>query len=126
MSKLSNIAPSNVVFLLINQVFRFINVFFTFYMILRTINIKASILVFYTNIYVNNLQKDNKIFTIVYVYYLLTRGPPDPVLLTCCSFMQFMFNQVEIFIVVTWRPSSVNFSHFKLLLRNHLADWNRT
>ena len=22
--------------------------------------------------------------------------------------------------------SSVNFSHFKLLLRNHLADWNRT
>ena len=24
------------------------------------------------------------------------------------------------------RLSSVNFSHFKLLLRNHLADWNRT
>ena len=23
-------------------------------------------------------------------------------------------------------PSSVNFSHFKLLLRNHVADWNRT
>jgi hypothetical protein len=36
-------------------------------------------------------------------------------------------------IAITWRPSSVvcrlssvNFSHFKLLLRNHLADWNRT
>ena len=25
-----------------------------------------------------------------------------------------------------WRPSSVNFSHFKLLLRNHWADWNQT
>ena len=24
------------------------------------------------------------------------------------------------------RLSSVNFSHFKLLLRNHLADWNQT
>jgi hypothetical protein len=29
-------------------------------------------------------------------------------------------------IAITWRPSSVNFSHFKLLLRNHLADWNWT
>ena len=27
---------------------------------------------------------------------------------------------------VVCRLSSVNFSHFKLLLRNHLADWNRT
>ena len=27
---------------------------------------------------------------------------------------------------VVRRLSSVNFSHFKLLLRNHLADWNRT
>jgi hypothetical protein len=25
-------------------------------------------------------------------------------------------------IAITWRPSSVNFSHFKLLLRNHWAD----
>ena len=25
-------------------------------------------------------------------------------------------------IAITWRPSSVNFSHFKLLLRNHVAD----
>ena len=25
-----------------------------------------------------------------------------------------------------WRPSSVNFSHFKLLLRNHWANWNQT
>ena len=24
------------------------------------------------------------------------------------------------------RPSSVNFSHFKLLLRNHWANWNQT
>jgi hypothetical protein len=36
-------------------------------------------------------------------------------------------------IAITWRPSSVvcrlssvNFSHFKLLLRNHWADWNQT
>ena len=27
---------------------------------------------------------------------------------------------------VVCRLSSVNFSHFKLLLRNHLADWNRS
>ena len=27
---------------------------------------------------------------------------------------------------VVCRLSSVNFSHFKLLLRNHLADWNQT
>ena len=27
---------------------------------------------------------------------------------------------------VVCRLSSVKFSHFKLLLRNHLADWNRT
>jgi hypothetical protein len=27
---------------------------------------------------------------------------------------------------VICRLSSVNFSHFKLLLRNHLADWNQT
>jgi hypothetical protein len=27
---------------------------------------------------------------------------------------------------VVCRLSSVNFSHFKLLLRNHFADWNRT
>jgi hypothetical protein len=27
---------------------------------------------------------------------------------------------------VVCRLSSVHFSHFKLLLRNHLADWNRT
>ena len=27
---------------------------------------------------------------------------------------------------IIWRPSSVNFSHFKLLLRNHWADWNQT
>ena len=26
---------------------------------------------------------------------------------------------------LTWRPSSVNFSHFKLLLRNHWANWNQ-
>jgi hypothetical protein len=29
-------------------------------------------------------------------------------------------------IVITWRPSSVNFSHFKLLHRNHWANWNQT
>ena len=29
-------------------------------------------------------------------------------------------------VAITWRPSSVNFSHFKLLLRNHWADWNQT
>ena len=29
-------------------------------------------------------------------------------------------------IAITWRPSSVNFSHFKLLLRNHWANWNQT
>jgi hypothetical protein len=29
-------------------------------------------------------------------------------------------------IAITWRLSSVNFSHFKLLLRNHWADWNQT
>jgi hypothetical protein len=29
-------------------------------------------------------------------------------------------------IAITWNPSSVNFSHFKLLLRNHRADWNQT
>jgi hypothetical protein len=36
-------------------------------------------------------------------------------------------------IAITWRPSSVvcclssvNCSHFKLLLRNHWADWNQT
>ena len=29
-------------------------------------------------------------------------------------------------IVITWRPSSVSFSHFKLLLRNHLANWNQS
>jgi CDP-diglyceride synthetase len=28
-------------------------------------------------------------------------------------------------IAITWRPSSVNFSHFKLL-RNHWANWNQT
>ena len=28
-------------------------------------------------------------------------------------------------IAITWRPSSVNFSHFKLL-RNHGANWNQT
>ena len=27
---------------------------------------------------------------------------------------------------VVCRPSSVNFSHFKLLLRNHWANWNQT
>ena len=29
-------------------------------------------------------------------------------------------------IPITLRPSSVNFSHFKPLLRNHWADWNQT
>ena len=29
-------------------------------------------------------------------------------------------------IAITWQPSSVNFSHFKLLLWNHWADWNQT
>ena len=28
-------------------------------------------------------------------------------------------------IAITCRPSSVNFSHFKLLLRNHWANWNQ-
>jgi hypothetical protein len=28
-------------------------------------------------------------------------------------------------IAITWRPSSVNFSHFKLL-RNYGANWNQT
>ena len=29
-------------------------------------------------------------------------------------------------IAITWHPSSVNFSHFKLLLWNHWANWNQT
>jgi hypothetical protein len=49
----------------------------------------------------------------------------------------FFFNYYYLFLVhldqrsrwtiaITWRPSSVKFSHFKLLLRNHWADWNQT
>ena len=29
-------------------------------------------------------------------------------------------------IAITWHPLSVNFSHFKLLLQNHWANWNQT
>ena len=29
-------------------------------------------------------------------------------------------------IAIIWHPSSVNFSNFKLLLRNHWANWNQT
>jgi hypothetical protein len=29
-------------------------------------------------------------------------------------------------IAISWHLSSVNFSHFKLILRNHWANWNQT
>ena len=39
---------------------------------------------------------------------------------------KFQVNYCHHLASVVCRLSSVNFSHFKLLLRNHLADWNRT
>jgi len=32
----------------------------------------------------------------------------------------------DYFIVITWRPSSINFSHFHLLLENHWTEFNQT
>ena len=53
-------------------------------------------------------------------------------IMCCCSMSDFSFNHCPVLLVHLLpslgvrRLSSVNFSHFKLLLRNHLADWNRT
>ena len=42
------------------------------------------------------------------------------------KFLFFMWIGSMGTIAITWRLSSVNFSHFKLLLRNHWANWNQT
>ena len=47
----------------------------------------------------------------------------------CRSFLSFLVHldqRSRWTIAITWRSSSVNFSHFKLLLRNHWANWNQT
>jgi hypothetical protein len=43
-----------------------------------------------------------------------------------CSSRRILFSSPRWTIAITWRLSSVNFSHFKLLLRNHWANWNQT
>jgi hypothetical protein len=42
------------------------------------------------------------------------------------SFLVHMDQRSMGTIAITLRPSSVNFSHFKLLLRYHWANWNQT
>ena len=42
-----------------------------------------------------------------------------------CLFLVHLDQRSMWTIAITWRPSSVNFSHFKLLLRNHWANWNQ-
>ena len=55
-------------------------------------------------------------FCSVSYYYNLFSSPGPKVQVNYCPHLAS----------VVWRLSYVNFSHFKLLLRNHWADWNQT
>ena len=54
------------------------------------------------------------------------KGKTNYIAISQQSEMIITYKDVRRLLSVVCRLSSVNFSHFKLLLRNHWADWNQT